>query len=107
MKRKEVKWFVMLMEILGWVQIMLSPVLVAAVLAALYYLYSPNTIGIIGALIIMTIGLTIGIIWANRMKRKYGTIWFISRKRATTELDTNNFSTEELKKEAPAKDRIE
>jgi hypothetical protein len=99
MEKKEVKWFLALTEIFGWVQIMLSPTLGGLALGGLFYLYRPDIIGIIGGTSIAIIGLVIGIIWATKVKKKYGTIWFVSRIMATPELDTKNELSEDQKKE--------
>jgi len=86
-ERKEINWFDGLTEIFGWVQIMLSPSLVGLALGGLYYLYSPDIVGKVVFIICACIGLLIGIVWATRVKKKHGTIWFISRIMATPELD--------------------
>ncbi|MBP6310882.1 MAG: hypothetical protein KA408_01330 [Flavobacteriales bacterium] len=96
-EKENTNWFDELTEIFGWIQIMFSPTLVGLALGGLYYLYSPDTIGKILGSTIAIIGLIIGIIWATKVKKKYGTIWFISRNMATPELDTRNDSTENKK----------
>ena len=98
-ERKEAKWFEKLTEFFGWIQIMLSPTLVGLALGGLCYLYSPTAFGKILGTIITVTGFIIGIFWATRDKKKYGTIWFVSRIMATPELDTKNKSTENKKKE--------
>jgi len=87
---KKVKWFVALTEFFGWILIMLSPTLIGLIFGGLFYLYYPGSLGKIGGVIIGTIGLIIGIIWATRVINKYGTIWFISRVTATPEFDIKN-----------------
>ena len=100
MTDKEKKdWFDDLTEIFGWILIMLSPTLVGFALGGLYYLYSPDLFGQIIGTTIAILGLIAGIIWATRVKKKYGTIWFVSRIMATPELDTKNNSTEDKEKE--------
>ena len=97
-ERKNTNWFDRLTETFGWIQIMLSPTLVGLALGGLFYLYSPNSVGELVGITIASIGLVIGIIWATKVKKKYGAIWFVSRVMATPELDTNNDLTEEDKK---------
>lgn len=100
MTEKENKnWFDELTEIFGWIQIMLSPTLVGLLLGGLFYLKSPNTLGAILGFIIALIGFVIGIIWATRVKKNNGTIWFVSRIMATSELDTKNESNKDKEKE--------
>ncbi len=100
MTGKEKKnWFDELTEIFGWIQIMFSLTLIGLILGGLYYLYSPDTTGKIVGSTIVLVGLSLGIIWAIRVKKKYGTIWFVSRIMATPELDTKKDLTEDEKKE--------
>lgn len=98
-EKENTNWFDELTEIFGWIQIILSPALVGLLLGGLFYLYSPDTLGKILGSTIALIGLIIGMIWATRVKKKNGTIWFVSRIMATPELDTKNKSTKDKKKE--------
>ena len=90
--REKTNWFDTFLEVLGWVQIMLSPTLIGLVLGGLYYLYSPDANGkLIGSGIAIA-GPVVGAIWATRVKKKHGTIWFMTRLMATPELDNDNES---------------
>lgn len=74
-------------EITGWLRIMLSPFLIGLVVGgAVYFGYDTLTARAIG-IIIAVLGLTIGIVWANRQWKKTGTIAFLSRIEATPELE--------------------
>jgi hypothetical protein len=77
-------------EIIGWLQIVASPLLAASILGAIVYFSNPNTPRLIIAIVIVLVGLTIGIIWATRVWRKKGTIHFMSRIIANPELDNND-----------------
>ena len=78
----------LLVEIFSWLSIVASPTLIGLILGALFYLKCKNTfIGILGGILIATIGLILGIIWANKMKKKYGATNFMAGINATTELD--------------------
>lgn len=66
---------------------MLSPLLISAIPAAITYFSTPTLVGFILALLILLAGLIIGIIWANRISKKYGTQQFLSRFSASPELD--------------------
>lgn len=81
---------------------MLTPTLIGIVLGGLFYLYSPNNIGKIVGITISLVGLIIGINWASRIKKKYGTIWFVSRIMATPELDSKKKPADIDKKEKNA-----
>ncbi len=73
---------------MGGVIILLSPTLIGLTLGGLYYLYSPDYFGKIIGLALVVLGLLAGILWAVTVKKKHGTIWFISRVMATPELDS-------------------
>lgn len=77
----------MFFEIIGWVRIMLSPLIIGAVLAAIVYTLFQNTAGIIIGVILIIAGFVIGIWLANRAWKKNGTMFFLSRTMATPELD--------------------
>ena len=85
------------MEIIGWLQIMLSPTLVCLIVGALIYFNNPTTNRLIIAVIISIIGLVIGIIYATRIWKTKGTMWFISRVSATQELDEPNVANKDKK----------
>ncbi|MEM7654493.1 MAG: hypothetical protein AAF399_00060 [Bacteroidota bacterium] len=85
-------------EILGWIGIVLSPTLAGVLLGGLCYLYAPGFWGIAAWVALALLGGMIGVVWANHIKQKYGTIWFLSRIMATPELDDNIGEREE---EAP------
>jgi len=77
-------------EVLGWLQIVASPFVISSIIGAVIYFSTPTTTRLIIAIIIIIIGLAIGIIWANRVWKKNGTIRFMSRIMASPELDKDN-----------------
>ena len=77
-------------EVIGWLQIVASPFLIASIIGAIIYFIKPNATRFIVASAIVAIGLFIGIIWATRIWKKKGTIHFMSRIMATPELDKND-----------------
>jgi uncharacterized membrane protein HdeD (DUF308 family) len=83
------KFFQTVTEILGWLQIVASPFLIALIVAALLYFSSPTTERLVIAVIIAIVGLFTGIFWATRVWKKGGTIKFLSRIHATPELDND------------------
>ena len=82
--------FELFTEIAGWLQIVASPFLIGLVVGAFVYFPKPGTARFIIAISIATTGLCIGIVWANRIWRKRGTIHFMSGIMATPELDKHD-----------------
>jgi hypothetical protein len=78
------------LEIIGWLQITASPLLIGLLTGAVIYFLNPNLLTLIIGSIITATGFIIGIIWATRVWRKHGTMHFLSRIMATPELDKND-----------------
>lgn len=75
-------------EILAYLQIVASPLLAGCIAGALIYFYEPGTTRLILALLVVAIGLTAGIIWANRKRRSPGgATGFMARVMASPDLD--------------------
>lgn len=82
------KFFKLLTELIGWLQIMVSPFFIGLFIGAIVYFPNQSITTLIIGLSIALLGLIIGIILATRIfKSKKGTIWFLSRIIATPELD--------------------
>lgn len=81
------KVFEIITEIVGWIQIVLSPTLLGIGLGLGIYYHFPNQNGMIFGVIIAIIGFIIGIIWATKKFKTSGTIHFLSRISATPEID--------------------
>ncbi|MGY6561099.1 MAG: hypothetical protein ACXITV_03255 [Luteibaculaceae bacterium] len=79
--------FELLTESIGWLQIVASPLLIGIILGAIIYFPNPTTKKLVFGIIIATLGLLIGIIWATKQWKGKGTIWLMSRIMATPELD--------------------
>ncbi|MFC0776380.1 hypothetical protein [Terrimonas alba] len=79
--------FELFTEIVGWLQIVASPFLTGLAIGLIIYFSSQNKAGFIIAILVATIGLITGIVWANRVWKKQGTIHFMSGIKATPELD--------------------
>ena len=82
--------FVRYTETVGWIQIMISPLLVGLIIGAFVYFSNPNKIRLIIGTTITATGLCIGIIWATKVERKKGTIHFMSKTMATPEFDNKD-----------------
>ena len=89
------KTFEIITEIVGWIQIVLSPTLIGIAFGLGIYYNFPNNYGLVFGIFIASIGLIIGIIWATKKFKTTGTIHFLSRISAIPELD--NF--EKIEKE--------
>lgn len=76
-----------LIRLFSWLKIVASPTILGTVLAALFYLYKPNVLGICIASLIFLTGLILGIKWANAISRKMDPTDFNARVMATPELD--------------------
>ncbi len=82
-------------EIIGWLQIVASPLLIGLGIGGFIYFSDPTLLRLIIAIIISTIGLVIGIIWANKIWKTKGTVWFMSQVSATPDLDNLNMNQED------------
>jgi hypothetical protein len=74
-------------ELIGWLQIVASPLLFGLAVGAIIYFTVPTTTRLIIGIAVAVIGLLVGIIWATKQWKGKGTIWFMSRIMATPELD--------------------
>lgn len=89
-KEEKRNFFDLFTEIIGWIQIVVSPLLISAVIGAFVYFSHPTTLRLVFGIAIVAVGLIAGIIWATRIWKKKGTINFISRISATPELDDDD-----------------
>jgi len=76
-----------LFEIIAWLQIVASPLLIGLGIGAYLYYRNPTTLFLIMAIALGLIGFMIGILWANKVWKTKGTMWFISRVNASPDLD--------------------
>jgi hypothetical protein len=74
-------------EILSWLRIMASPLIIGVGVGILVYDNNPNNTGMAIGIIISLLGLLVGIIGATKVWRKTGTSNFMSRINATPELN--------------------
>ena len=74
-------------EVMGWFKIVISPFLAGIVIGAVVYFTQPDTTRLILGISIGILGLIVGIIWANKIWRKKGTINFLTEITATPEID--------------------
>ncbi|MBF8457669.1 hypothetical protein IV494_10810 [Kaistella sp. G5-32] len=81
------KFFELITESIGWLQIVASPFLIGICIGSFIYFPNQTSTRLVLGVIIATLGLVIGIIWATKAWKGKGTIWTISRVMATPELD--------------------
>lgn len=74
-------------EFIAWLQIVAAPTIVGVIIGFIVYLAEPSTFRLILGISITIIGVGIGILIANRIKKKRGTVEFMSKVIATPELD--------------------
>ena len=80
-------FFELLTEVIGWIQIVFSPLLLFGVIGFLVYVSNPSLTRFIVGIGITLFGLILGIVYASKVWKKHGTINFISRVSASPELD--------------------
>jgi hypothetical protein len=73
-KKGKMNFFNFLLEVFGWIRIVASPFLIGALIGFGVYISKPDTTGLIIAIVIASIGLIIGIIWATKVWRKGSTL---------------------------------
>ena len=86
-----------ILELIGWLQIMFFPSLLGLILGATVYYYKHDFIGLILGIGILIAGLVAGILLANRIQKKQGTINFLSRVKGAptfnkSEIERNKFN---------------
>lgn len=81
------KVFEFITEVIGWLQIVISPLLIGLGIGAIIYFPNPSNTRLIIGIIVAGFGLVVGIYWATKKWKGEGTIFFLSRISATPELD--------------------
>ena len=80
-------FFDCLTEAIGWIQIVISPLLLTGMVGLFIYFSNPSLLRLAIAIGITTIGLIAGIIFATKKWKAGGTVNFISNVSASPELD--------------------
>lgn len=86
-KKEKMSLFDYCIEIVGWLQIVASPLLIGLIIGAGIYLSNTTTVRLIIGIGIALLGLVIGIVFATKVWKKQGTMHFVSRVMASPELD--------------------
>ena len=86
-KKTKLNFFDKAIDAIGWLQIVASPFIGGIIVGGIIYLLIRNTLGVVISILFACTGLITGIVLANRISRKSGTIDFMSRVDASPELD--------------------
>lgn len=82
------KFFEQIAELSGWLRIAASPLLIGLLIGAVVYFPDRTTTTLVIGICIAILGLLVGMLLATKIfKSKKGTIWFLSRTRATPDPD--------------------
>jgi hypothetical protein len=81
------KIFEVIIEILNWIKIILSPLLIGLLLGFLFYLYKPDLVGIIFGSLITLLGLIFGIYYARKISKRMSATEFNSIIHSSPDLD--------------------
>ena len=76
-----------LTSLIAWLQILASPLFFGLIIGFVVYGIYPTTTGLVLGIAVATLGLVVGIIFATKIWKKRGTVEFISRDSASSELD--------------------
>jgi hypothetical protein len=72
---------------IAWLQIALSPTLIGGIAGFIIYKYRDDIYGAVIGIVLASLGIIIGVVWATRVWKKRGTVELMSRIMATPELD--------------------
>ncbi|RQO32245.1 hypothetical protein DBR32_01145 [Taibaiella sp. KBW10] len=81
------KIFEYITEVIGWLRIVASPLLIGSGIGALIYIPQPSVKSLTIGCSIAFVGLIVGILWAVKVWQKKGTIQFLSSVMHIPELD--------------------
>jgi hypothetical protein len=84
-------------ELIAWLQIVASPLLIGLIVGAIIYVSKPSKTSLVIGIVLTCIGLLIGIRWATKQWKGKGTTWFMSRINATPDLDEDDEQNENEK----------
>ena len=78
------KSFQTLIEIAYWIAIFFSPVLLFSVIAGIIFISNENNLWI--SIIFLSVGIILGIVWAERVRKKYGCSRYMGRILSTPDI---------------------
>jgi hypothetical protein len=81
------KFLKFITEFFAWLQIAASPALTGIIIGGIIYGVKRDIVGLVIAIIVASLGIIAGIIWATKIWKKKGTVEFMSKVNATPELN--------------------
>lgn len=94
MKAEKKNIFDWISEVIGWISIALSPLLLSILLGFMIYSFKPGSTSFVIGILLTCMGLITGILWATNIWKKYGTIQFLSKLISTDRLKNKTGSDE-------------
>jgi membrane associated rhomboid family serine protease len=83
------KFFRQLTSLFAWLQIVISPILIGAIIGMILYTFLMKPINFLLAVIVSIGGFIVGIIWAEKVRKKTGTVEYMSKAISIPEVDNN------------------
>jgi len=87
--------------LLSWVQIMIAPFSGGVIIGFIIWGNNQNTMGLSIGIGFAVLGLVLGILWAEKIRRKNGTMNFIAKARGSPELDDPKIYEDDAKQNIP------
>lgn len=84
------KFFNQLLEVVSWLQIAVSPLLIGMFFGGCIYYFIPTTLGLVLAAFIVIVGIVIGIVWAIKTTKKVGASTMMNRLTHQPEFDKDD-----------------
>ena len=76
-----------LVNILGWLQIFISPVLISIIIGVVvYFSFDKSLLGLIFGISILILGIIVGIFFAERVRKRIGIDYFNAQIMATPDI---------------------
>jgi F0F1-type ATP synthase assembly protein I len=82
-----------ILKILFWLRIFISPLLFGVILGLVSYAYLDTPFGQVVGILFIIIGLILGVIFAEKARKKHGTLIFMSKVSSTTLNSTKDESS--------------
>lgn len=79
-----------LTESVFWIQVFISPFILFSIVGVVVYVYQPKLLWLSALLLLL--GIVVGIIWAERVRKRAGTSRYIGRIRETPDIWPTDYS---------------
>ncbi len=74
-------------NILSWIRVILSPLLAGGIIGALFYFGIGGRLGTVSGILFLSLGLIVGIWWAYSLSKKGNLTTFLSKTIASPDID--------------------